>query len=174
MLKKRMYGLACVMFLVACAPQDAESNQKTQQETAAEKSLRMNHGVRNIPPERMLRSQVSPHYRVSYQPVTDPVPLNTHFRLRVNVQDLKSSRPPEPPIALTADADMPEHNHGMQVAPEVQYLGKGQYEVRGMLFHMAGYWELKLALKPPAGDAETVIFGIQMDEKPTPENHEGH
>ncbi len=174
MLKQKIYAMTCFVLLTACAPQGDGATQDAQQETAAEKSLRMNHGVRNIPPERMLRSQVSAHYRVSYQPVTDPVPLNTHFRLRVNVQDLKTSRPPEPPISLTADADMPEHNHGMQVSPEVQYLGKGQYEVRGMLFHMTGYWELKLTLKPPAADAETVIFGIQIDEKPTAENHAGH
>lgn len=178
MSKKVYCVLMCFMF-IACKPQaessaEQSSAESVRQETSAEKNLRLNHGVRNIPPERMLRSQVTPHYRVSYQPVTDPIPLNAHFRLTVNLQELKTSRAPQSPVLISAEADMPEHNHGMQVTPEVVPLGQGQYEVKGLLFHMAGYWELKLSLQPESGAEETAIFGIQVDVKPTPDDPHNH
>lgn len=154
-----------VLGMLGCKP----SQEKIQQEneTAAQKNDRVNHGVRNIPPERMLRTQTTAHYRVSYLPVTDPIPLNAHFRLRVNLQELSTTRAPEPPVKMTADADMPEHNHGMQTTPEVDYFGQGQYEIKGLLFHMTGYWELKLDLLNADGQKETAIFGIEVQERPT-------
>lgn len=153
---------------MACRPSDQSDKQtQSQGETAAEKNKRLNHGVRNTPPERMLRTQTTAHYRVSYLPDTDPIPLNAHFRLRVNIQDLSTSRPPEPPLTLSADADMPEHNHGMQITPAVEYLGEGQYEVKGLLFHMAGYWELKLDVFNTEGQKETVVFGVEVQDRPT-------
>lgn len=155
----------CILGLLGCEnPQD--EIQKTN-ETTVEKNARLNHGVRNTPSERMLRTQTTAHYRVSYLPETDPIPLNAHFRLRVNVQDLSSTRAPEPPVKITADADMPEHNHGMQITPEVDYFGQGQYEVKGLLFHMAGYWELKLELLNAEGQKELVTFGVEVQDRPT-------
>ena len=163
----------CVGLLNGCATESKQA-ETSQTETAAEKTMRMNHGVRNTPPERMLRSQTTARYRISYQPDPDPIPLNSHFRLKLNVQDLKTSRAPENPPELMADADMPEHNHGMHVKPVVTYLGNGQYEVKGLLFHMAGYWELKVDLKPETGDVETAIFGVELEVKPTEMDYSGH
>jgi cytochrome c peroxidase len=37
---------------------------------------------------------------------------------------------------------MPGHEHGMNTRPRVQDLGDGKFRVRGMLFHMAGEWEI--------------------------------
>ena len=43
---------------------------------------------------------------------------------------------------LRPDAAMPQHGHGMNVAPTVKRTGDGEFRVDGMLFHMPGYWEL--------------------------------
>jgi hypothetical protein len=43
---------------------------------------------------------------------------------------------------LRADAAMPQHGHGMNVAPTMKQVAPGAYRVDGMLFHMPGYWEL--------------------------------
>jgi hypothetical protein len=43
---------------------------------------------------------------------------------------------------LAADAAMPHHGHGMNVAPTVKRTKPGEFRVDGMLFHMPGYWEL--------------------------------
>ena len=155
----------CVLGMLSCKTQ--QDAPPKNDETAIEKNARVNHGVRNTPPERMLRTQTTPHYRVSYSPDTDPIPLNVHFRLRVNLQELVTTRAPESPVEMTADADMPEHNHGMQITPEVSYLGQGQYEIKGLLFHMAGYWELKLELLNDDGQKETAIFGVEVQERAT-------
>lgn len=44
---------------------------------------------------------------------------------------------------LRVDATMPEHRHGMNYKPTVHALGAGRWRVEGMLWHMAGRWELR-------------------------------
>jgi hypothetical protein len=41
------------------------------------------------------------------------------------------------------DATMPEHRHGMNYAPSLKPLGGGVWQVEGLLWHMAGRWELR-------------------------------
>lgn len=45
---------------------------------------------------------------------------------------------------LRVDATMPEHRHGMNYRPSLQPLGGGVWRVEGLLWHMAGRWELRL------------------------------
>ena len=46
-----------------------------------------------------------------------------------------------------ADATMPAHRHGMNYRPVIKPLGVGRYRVEGMMFHMAGQWELAFEVK---------------------------
>lgn len=163
-------ALVSLLLLLSCSPREATDD--AQKETATvenqtQKTKRVNHGLRNVPPERMGRSQTSAHYRVSYKPSADPMPLNDHFRLVLNIQDLATSSSPAKALDVQVDADMPEHNHGMHVKPEVKSLGKGQYEVKGLLFHMAGYWELSVTLSSAELKPETLLFGIDIAARPT-------
>lgn len=43
---------------------------------------------------------------------------------------------------LQVDATMPEHRHGMNYRPSVRPLGEGRWRAEGLLWHMAGRWEL--------------------------------
>ena len=43
--------------------------------------------------------------------------------------------------SLAVDAAMPEHEHGMNTQPQVERAGD-RFVVRGMMFHMSGYWEM--------------------------------
>jgi hypothetical protein len=45
---------------------------------------------------------------------------------------------------LRVDATMPEHRHGMNYRSSVKPLGNGLWQVEGMVWHMAGRWELRL------------------------------
>jgi hypothetical protein len=45
---------------------------------------------------------------------------------------------------LRVDATMPEHRHGMNYRPTVHPVGEGRWRVEGLLWHMAGRWELRL------------------------------
>lgn len=111
--------------------------------------------------QRQQRLQLSDKksFKLSYTPTPDPIPLNGFFRLRLLLQD------PDNRVLdgakLTVDATMPEHNHGMNVKPKVKALGKGLYEVQGLLFHMAGYWEIKVGIAED-GKRENVIFGVTV------------
>jgi len=44
---------------------------------------------------------------------------------------------------LRVDATMPEHRHGMNYKPTLKALGDGRWQVDGLLWHMAGRWELR-------------------------------
>ena len=51
---------------------------------------------------------------------------------------------PQDARLLRVDATMPEHRHGMNYRPSLQALGDGQWRAEGLLWHMAGRWELRL------------------------------
>lgn len=43
---------------------------------------------------------------------------------------------------LRVDATMPEHRHGMNYRPSLKMQGQGRWRAEGLLWHMAGRWEL--------------------------------
>ena len=62
-----------------------------------------------------------------------------HFALEVQLcdkNDVSAAR------LQKVDATMPEHRHGMNYRPVVTTLGGGRFRVEGMMFHMAGHWEM--------------------------------
>jgi len=154
-------GLALALLASGCQPEASETDSGT--------AARPSHAVFHPPSERLFKTQTTEGQRfvVSYQSEPDPIPLNAHFRLTFSVQEAQSKQPPGEALALQLDADMPEHNHGMNVQPVVRSLGGGRFEVQGLLFHMAGYWELKLTLLPAGQPPEQAVFGVQVEMKPT-------
>ena len=78
---------------------------------------------------------------LAYQPLgkTGRIPMAKHFALNVQLCDksgISAAR------LHKADATMPEHKHGMNYRPAITPLGDGRFRVEGMMFHMAGRWEL--------------------------------
>lgn len=67
------------------------------------------------------------------------IPMAKHFALEVQLceKDAVSGA-----RLQKADATMPAHRHGMNYRPLVKPLGDGRFRVEGMMFHMAGRWEL--------------------------------
>lgn len=163
---KKISLIVCALFLTganvganAAAQEAVKSNQ--HQTSRIDKA------------QRSLRSQPSDKksFRINYTPIPDPIPLNQHFRLRFQVQDAQNKLLEKAQIKV--DAGMPEHNHGMNVKPVVKELGKGVFEVRGLLFHMPGYWEIYVDIEHQ-GKKEQAIFGVTVDMKPTPLNTQDH
>lgn len=156
-------GLLCGSLLSAC-PQ-AENSTTADKQTEASRPPVRQHGAQ-LKTQRLVRTLESEQggYRVTYTPTPDPIPLNGFFRLKIDVQSLKGQ-----PAAtdLRIQASMPEHNHGMNVQPKVVALNPGQFEVRGLLFHMPGYWELEVTIPPEGqGTPEKAIFGLELQHKP--------
>jgi len=67
------------------------------------------------------------------------IPMARHFALEVQLCDkgaVSAAR------LHKTDATMPEHRHGMNYRPVIAPLGGGRFRVEGMMFHMAGHWQL--------------------------------
>ena len=79
---------------------------------------------------------------VSWKPEPDPIPIDEMFALVVHVAEAGPDGAPLEGAIVWVRGEMPEHGHGMNVEPRSSEIGDGLYRVRGMLFHMAGRWEL--------------------------------
>lgn len=90
-----------------------------------------------------------------------PYPVNRHFSLKASIED---RRPPgeRHPLSLVVDADMPAHKHGMNVRPEISRVGADLFEVRGMLLHMPGDWEIYFTLSDESGYTERIVQTITL------------
>jgi len=98
---------------------------------------------------------------LAYQPLgkTGRIPMAKHFALDVQLCDKSDISAAH---LHKADATMPEHRHGMNYRPVITPLGNGRFRVEGMLFHMAGRWEL--AFEVQAGNETTrLIHGVQIE-----------
>lgn len=62
---------------------------------------------------------------------------------------------------LRIDASMPEHRHGMNYRPSLQELGDGVWRAEGLLWHMAGRWELRLDVEA-AGARHTLRQSVTL------------
>ena len=81
-------------------------------------------------------------YRVIYRSSPSPIPRGEIYALEVWVFDARDTDHPLTDVALTVDASMPEHQHGMNRRPVVRVLEGGGFRVDFLMFHMPGRWEL--------------------------------
>ena len=104
-------------------------------------------------------------YYVSYDSDPAPIPVNAPFVLGIDVftDDSKSSRVSD--VTVDADAEMPEHGHGMNLLPPTEAVGDGRFEADGFLFHMTGYWEIIVYVNGPDG-SEDIRFPVELRAAP--------
>lgn len=100
---------------------------------------------------------------LAYQPViagkASRIPMARHFTLEVQLCDKDGV---SAALLKNADATMPEHRHGMNYRPVITPLGDGRFRVEGMMFHMAGHWELVFEVQ--AGKTVTrLTHDVQID-----------
>lgn len=90
------------------------------------------------------------------------IPFNKIFSLSVTIKgkDGKAAALVEAPAV---EAEMPEHQHGMNTKPVVESDDSGGYRVTGMLFHMPGWWTIKVAVPTSEGKTENVVFNVMVD-----------
>lgn len=75
-------------------------------------------------------------------PAPNELPDNEPFELRVWIARTEAPNELASGVALSVDASMPEHGHGMNRTPRISRGADGEFLVEGMLFHMTGHWEL--------------------------------
>jgi NHL repeat len=92
----------------------------------------------------------------------EPFPANQMFALTAEVEE-GCDAPRRPAAAhLRVDGGMPAHRHGMNTEPVVTPLGGGRYEVKGLLLHMLGHWELYFDLTD-AGVTERAQLDVVLE-----------
>lgn len=95
----------------------------------------------------------SPRYVVLYR--SQPAPrVGEHFALEFVVCPV--------PDAVRVDATMPEHRHGMNYRASVTAQGGGSYRAQGLMFHMAGRWELVFELRSK-GATERLAQSLKLE-----------
>lgn len=91
------------------------------------------------PPEAGARLDSGP-VQLAWRAEPAPIAVSRPFALLVTLC-------PADARLLRVDATMPEHRHGMNYRPSLQPLGGGLWRVEGLLWHMAGRWELRLEVE---------------------------
>ena len=119
-------------------------------------------------PIRAFKDTEQGTFSVRWASIPHPIPINEPFELVLEVLG------PDVNPLLEADGWMPGHGHGMVRTPRVTPLGEGsmgedQFQVKGMLFHMEGAWELRIAIawRQEQGDTfsiqrESVVFEVEI------------
>ena len=79
--------------------------------------------------------------RLSYRPEPAGIAVDRQFSLILHICTNTSVE------ALTVDATMPEHRHGMNYRPSVTAIGAGAYRADGLLLHMPGRWEFVFGVR---------------------------
>lgn len=79
------------------------------------------------------------------------IPMASHFALEVQLCHGPEGRGVSSARLAKVDASMPEHKHGMNYRPVVSPLGGGRFRVEGMMFHMAGLWQLVFEVQTDSG-----------------------
>ncbi len=85
-----------------------------------------------------------PLLKADYPSKAQRIPMAKHFALDVQLCDKGGVSGAQ---LTKADASMPAHKHGMNYRPTIKPLGDGRFRVDGMMFHMAGQWQLAFEVR---------------------------
>lgn len=84
-------------------------------------------------------------FTVTFRSELQPLTINQIHSWILHVED--SNGNPVTNAEITVNGGMPEHNHGLPTAPQVNETSEdGDYKVEGMRFHMRGYWEIRIQI----------------------------
>jgi hypothetical protein len=99
-------------------------------------------------------------YQIALRPAVDPIPLGQLHDWILHVETLQGAV--FTPSLLTIDGGMPQHKHGFVTDPRVtRELGKGDFLVEGVKFHMPGEWTINIRIVGPAG-GDAASFKIEV------------
>lgn len=113
-------------------------------------------GVAAAPPSEVLSNDENYRLSVSFEPrLGFGADLSARVRLQCVEQNDCRTR------GLVFGAIMPEHGHGLSYSPRVEAVGENEYLVRGLRFHMRGYWQVHLDVLTDTG-MERAQFDVEL------------
>ncbi len=87
----------------------------------------------------------SGYFTVTFRSELQPLAINRIHSWILHVED--SEGDPITNAEIHINGGMPEHNHGLPTAPQVNEESQnGDYKIEGMRFHMRGYWEIRIQI----------------------------
>lgn len=67
------------------------------------------------------------------------------------------------PVRVVVGGGMPAHGHGLPTQPQVtEYLGGGRYKLEGLMFNMAGEWQLIFEITT-GRVTDRVVFDLSIE-----------
>jgi len=100
-------------------------------------------------------------FTVSVTSDLDPVVINQFHQWTVHVETADGQ--PVEDAVIEMSGGMPAHDHEMPSVPVVtQNMGKGDYLVEGMTFHMPGLWQMMLYITS-GSTSDTVILDLIVE-----------
>ncbi len=135
------FALLCATALCACAAPDegaaapARIGEPPAHPAAATARWSEPEGTRSI-------LSNGGAWRVTYRTEPRSPERGAPFSVEAWVRDAAASEGPREDVSISVDAAMPQHQHGMNRIPSITHDGAGRFVAQGLLFHMAGRWEL--------------------------------
>lgn len=86
------------------------------------------------------------NFQIRIRPEGGSIPLNEPFAVILDLFDLETGQRLMDYGAVTLDARMPAHGHGMLRDVALIPTGEGSLRAEGLLFHMVGHWEFHVDL----------------------------
>ncbi len=98
--------------------------------------------------------------QLAYKTAPEVPVVGRHFTLDVALCPRGQA---QAPAALSVDAHMPEHRHGMNYQASVSRRGPGLYRAEGLMFHMSGRWELVFELRNASGAVQRLAQTLTIE-----------
>ena len=99
-------------------------------------------------------------YQVSFDSELEPIGINQIHSWVLHVETKYGQLVSD--AEITVAGGMPEHDHGLPTTPQMtQYLGKGDYLIEGMKFHMNGLWQVTFTISE-GGESDRVTFDLEL------------
>ncbi|QDV08592.1 hypothetical protein Poly30_41450 [Planctomycetes bacterium Poly30] len=129
---------ALVLTLAACGGSNDASVAPTSTRAAADPAT----PAASPDGPTMTASSSRETFDIAITPKGGPIPLNEPFQVELLVTEHATGEPLTEFDAITLDARMPAHDHGMTRDVALVAAGEpGRYTAEGLLFHMIGHWE---------------------------------
>ena len=94
-------------------------------------------------------------YFVVVETTPSVIPFNEYFSAEIQVFAAENKTTPLEDVAVSIDATMPSHDHGMNEKAEVSGPENGIFQAEGLKWHMEGEWELVVYV-----DTEKAVFSV--------------
>jgi hypothetical protein len=101
------------------------------------------------------------HFRVTLAPPEEGLAIHRLHAWRVTVRARNGELLREASVLL--DGGMPTHGHGLPTRPSpAGEIAPGVHRIDGVKFHMAGWWELTVAVRAN-GVEDVATFNVKLD-----------